>query len=88
MAIIKKKIQPQYFDDVASGKKKFELRLADFEIQDGDTLVLQEWDPQAKSYTGRELEKKAASVYKFTKDDLFGQAEEMMEKGFYIISLE
>lgn len=87
MATIKKKIWPQYFDEVASGKKKFELRLADFEISEGDTLLLQEWDPQTKAYTGRELEKKATAVYKFTKDNLFGQAQEMMEKGFYVISL-
>jgi len=30
MAIIKKKIWPEYFDAVVSGKKKYELRLNDF----------------------------------------------------------
>lgn len=40
MAVIKKKIWPQYFDEVANGKKKFELRLADFDIAEGDTFIL------------------------------------------------
>jgi len=39
MATIKKKIWPEYFDAVASGKKNWELRLNDFEIHDGDTLL-------------------------------------------------
>lgn len=49
MAIINKKIWPEYFDAVASGNKKFELRLNDFDIKEGDTLVLEEWDPKDKT---------------------------------------
>ena len=37
---IHKKIWPEYFEAVLSGKKKYELRLDDFEIKEGDTLVL------------------------------------------------
>ncbi len=44
MAIINKKIWPEYFDAITSGKKKYELRLNDFEVNEGDTLVLEEWD--------------------------------------------
>ena len=40
MAIIKKKIWQEYFELVKSGKKRFELRLADFDIKEGDFLVL------------------------------------------------
>lgn len=32
MVVIKKKIWPEYFELVKSGKKRFELRVADFEI--------------------------------------------------------
>ena len=32
------------------GKKKFELRLGDFEVEEGDVLVLEEWDPKTKEY--------------------------------------
>jgi len=88
MAIIKKKIWPQYFDAVASGKKKFELRLNDFDIQEGDTLILEEWDPEKTAYTGRSVEKKATYVARFKVDGLFWPMEEILEKGIQIISLE
>ena len=88
MAIIKKKIWPEYFDAVASGKKKFELRLNDFEVNEGDILVLEEWDPKTESYTGRKTEKKATYVCKFKIDKLFWPEEQIKEKGIQIISLE
>jgi len=50
---IKKKIWPKYFELVKSGKKKFEVRLADFRIKEGDILILEEWDPKTEKYTGR-----------------------------------
>lgn len=87
MAIIKKKIQRQYFDDINSGKKKYEFRVADFEVKEGDTLLLQEWDPESNSYTGREIEKKVTYVGKFDIDS-FGQREQMEKNGFYILSIE
>ena len=39
------------------GKKNYEFRLDDFEINEGDKLVLKEWDPKIKHYTGRKIEK-------------------------------
>ena len=48
MATIKKKTWPEYFEAILSGKKKFDMRLADFDIQEGDTLLLEEWDPKNK----------------------------------------
>lgn len=88
MATIEKKIWPEYYEAVASGKKKFELRLNDFEINDGDTLVLREWDPVTKDYTGRQTEKKVTFVGKFKIDQLFWPEEEIKEKGIQVISLE
>ncbi len=85
--IIKKKIWPEYFNLVVSGKKNFDMRVADFEIKEGDTLLLEEWNPKTKEYTGRSIEKKVGYVAKF-KLDSFGQAKEMEEKGMQIISLE
>lgn len=84
MAVIKKKIWPDFFDEIKSGKKRFELRLADFDIKKGDVFVLQEWDPQTKQYTGREIRKKVKYVLKFNLDD-FGQKKEIEEKGLYVI---
>jgi ASC-1-like (ASCH) protein len=88
MAIIKKKIWPQYFDAVASGKKKYELRLNDFEVSEGDTLVLEEWDPETKNYTGRTIDRKVTFAGKFKIDELFWPKEEIEEKGIQIISIE
>ena len=84
MAEIRKKIWPKYFQLVKSGKKKFELRLADFDIKEGDTLILEEWDPKTKQYTGRTIEKKVDYILKFNLDD-FGQKKEIEEKGLYVI---
>ena len=61
---IKKKIWPQYFEKIKSGDKTFELRLADWKCNVGDVLILQEWNPETKSYTGRELSKTVSYVLK------------------------
>ena len=88
MAVIKKKAWPELFEAVVSGKKKYDLRLNEFEISEGDTLILEEWDPKTKTYTGRSIEKKASHVWKFKLDKLFWPEEEIKQKGLQIISLE
>ena len=85
--VIKKKIWKEYFDAVASGRKKFELRLADFEIHEGDTLVLEEWDKDAKQYTGRKLETTVTYVLR-TKGLEFWPKEEIEKHGFQILQIE
>ncbi len=64
MAIIKKKLWKQYYEAVVSGKKKAEFRLDDFEVAEGDTLVLEEWDSETKTYTGRSIERTVTCVTK------------------------
>jgi len=88
MAIIKKKIWPEYFDDIVSGKKKYELRLNDFDVSEGDTITLEEWNPKTKEYTGRKVDKKVTYVGKFKINKLFWPEKEIKEKGIQIISLE
>lgn len=88
MAIIKKKVWPEYFEAIIFGKKKFELRLNDFDVKEGDTLLLEEWNPNTKEYTGRKVEKKVTYVAKFKIDKLFWPEEEIKEKGLQVISLE
>lgn len=85
--IIEKKIWPKYFDLVKLKKKKFELRLADFECKEGDILLLKEWDPKTKEYTGRELKKKISFIIK-TKDCKFWKKEDIDTYGFQIIQLD
>ena len=81
MAIIEKKIWPKYFKLVKSGKKKFELRLADFGIRVGDNLILKEWDPKKKEYTGRKIKKKVKYLLRFKLND-FGQKKEIEKKAY------
>lgn len=88
MATIKKKIWPKYFEAVLSGKKKYELRLNDFEINEDDMFVLEEWDSETKKYTGRSIEKKVTYVGRFKLDELFWSKEQIEEKGIQIIPLD
>ena len=88
MNTVEKKILPEYFEQILAGKKKFELRLDDFAIGEGDTLLLREWDAEKKEYTGRQLEKTVSHVGRFKLDELFWPIEEILEKGIQIISLE
>lgn len=83
--LIEKKIWPEYFQKILEGTKKFELRLANFECNEGDVLLLKEWNPTTKSFTGREIEKIATCVIK-TKDLTFWSDEDLKKYGFQIIS--
>ena len=87
MSIIKKKIPPDFYDLVNSNKKNFELRLNEFEVNEGDTLILEEWDPKTKEYTGRTIEREVGYVLKFKLND-FGQEELIKEKGLVVFSLK
>ncbi len=87
---IEKKVWPEYFQQILNGKKTFELRLNDFDISEGDTLTLKEWDPETKDYTGRTLEKQVGyvgrwKIYGLTK---FWPREDIDEKGLQVISLK
>jgi ASC-1-like (ASCH) protein len=87
---IKKKIWPEYFEKIKSGDKSFELRLADWDCNVGDILVLQEWNPKNKQYTGRELTKTVSYVLKTKEIEKLTMwpKEEIDRYGFQIISLK
>jgi len=87
MATIHKKVWREYFEKIISGKKKFELRLADFEVNEGDTLVLEEWDKDIKEYTGRKVEVIVTYIFK-TKGQTFWSPAEIEKYGFQIIQFE
>jgi len=53
----KLKTWPQYFYAVWDGRKTFEYRDAfDRDFQVGDTLILQEYDPNTGAYSGRSID--------------------------------
>ncbi len=85
MTTIHKKVWPKYFQAILDGKKTYELRLADFECHEGDTLILQEWNPETKTYTGREITKIVTYVGK-TKDLDFWSKEDIARYGYQIIA--
>jgi len=52
------KIAPKYFSAIEKGYKTFELRVNDRDYKEGDTLVLQEYNPTLKNpYTGQEIKR-------------------------------
>lgn len=46
------KCLPNYFAEVISGRKTFEIRMADRPFNEGDMLALNEFDADAECYTG------------------------------------
>jgi len=84
---IEKKTWPQYFQLILDGKKAYDMRLADFECEEGDVLVLREWDPETKEYSGRVLEKEVTYVGK-TKDFDFWKKEDIEKYGLQVISFK
>jgi len=88
MKKIEKKVWPEYFQAILDGKKNYELRLADWSCNEGDVLVLKEWNPETKNFTGRECEKGVTYVAQFKIDDMFWSKDEIEEHGIQVISLK
>lgn len=75
------KTWPEYFKDIESGKKNFELRKFDRPYQVGDRLLLQEFNSVDNGYTGKELEFRISYL-------LHNCPEFGLKKGFCILGLE
>jgi len=84
MAVIEKKIWPDFFEKILRGEKNAEIRLADFDLKSGDILILNEWDPIRQRFTGRTLNK---VVKNLTKVNLtaFWDTEKIKKNGVYLI---
>ncbi len=87
MTIIKKKTWPEQFEAMMNGSKTFDVRIADFEINLGDSILFEEFDPKTQEYTGRSLEKRVGYILK-TKEMKFWDEKDVAENGFQIMSLE
>lgn len=71
------KTWPEYFEAVANGLKRFELRdSSDRDFKVGDKLRLEEWIPATKTYTGRYVTVRVLYVL-----PLFGTAQVIMSIG-------
>ena len=58
-----------------------------FDIKEGDELLLKEWNPETKEYTGREIKTRATYIIK-TKDLPFWKEEDVQKHGFQVIQFE
>ena len=81
---IRKKTWPEFFQKVLNGEKNVDLRLADFEINSGDILVLEEYDPRTKKYTGRIIKKEVKRVNRVQIAD-FNSLKDIEKYGHYLI---
>lgn len=89
MATIEKKCWPEFFAKFCSGERTFELRLADFDLKDGDTLVFKEYDPEKKEYTGRQASFLCKKVEHSAQNPLqFYRLQDVEKHGFWIIQLQ
>ena len=84
---IEKKIWPKEFKEVLERRKNFELRADDFECNEGDILVLKEWDPVKNEYTGRKVEREITYVLK-TKNQKHYPKDYIEKHGLQIIQLK
>ena len=83
---IEKKVRSKYFNQIEAGHKTFELRLADWDCQPGDTLILIETDNETNIPIGRTMRRTVGAVAR-TKDIDYFTAAEIEEYGYQIISL-
>ena len=49
------KCEQPWFDDIKNDKKTFEIRKDDRGYEYGDWVVLKEWNPEIKEYSGRSI---------------------------------
>ncbi len=85
MTKIHKKTWMPYFQKIVDGKKTFDARLANFDCKVGDVLVLEEYNPKIKKYTGRKLEKKISFILN-TKTQKFWSQSDIKKNGLLILS--
>lgn len=74
------KTWPEFYKDVESGRKNFEVRKTDRPFAEGDTILLQEWDNNTELYTGKECSFKIGYILN---GPGFG-----IQKGFCVMALE
>ncbi|SDO20879.1 protein of unknown function [Afipia sp. GAS231] len=81
------KCWPEFFRAIRTGKKKHDLRRAtDRSFQEGDTLLLREFDPKTNKYTG---DVQRVLVTYITSSDLpCALSKDALHDDFCILSIE
>jgi len=73
------KIENQFFQDIAYGNKRFEVRRNDRDFKVGDELVLYSYDRESNSYNGAFVN---ATITYLMKGGSFG-----IELGYVVLSI-
>jgi hypothetical protein len=68
MSIHDLKTWPEFFGGIVAGTKTFELRNDDRHFEVGDVLVLREWNPASKEYSGREARRRVTHLLRHRPD--------------------
>lgn len=76
------KVWPEYFNQIATGQKTFEIRFNDRRFQPGDMLMLEEWSPTTADYTGRWTTRRVGFVFDPAVDSVPG-----VQPGYVVLSL-
>jgi hypothetical protein len=56
------KTWPEYYKEIVSGRKNFEVRKADRLFEVGDLLILKEYDPDVKAFIGKLISKEITYI--------------------------
>lgn len=82
-----KKVQEKYFNDIIDGRKRFEIRLDDFQSKPGDILVLEEQKTDSKELTGRKID--CEVLYKINTKEVekFYSKEDIEKYGLVILAI-
>lgn len=83
MKTINKKLWPDYFD--VDRNNPVDFKLADFDLQNGDQVKFQEWDPVKEKYTGKEYVRTVKRVSKHKSPTRYWKKEDLEKFGMYII---
>lgn len=73
------KTWPEFFEQVESGIKSFELRKNDRKFKMGDGILLQEYDPLIKEFTGKEWVGEISYIFD---NEAFG-----LKKGYVLLGI-
>jgi len=78
---------PEFFNEEIAGRKTHDLRRStDRSFAVGDNLLLQEWNPLQKKYTGREA--LAEITYITDEKNVCAYSQLALKKGFCILSIK
>jgi len=83
---IHKKTTSSFFKEVMTGNKSFDVRLADWQCNTGDILILDEIDDITKIPTGRSIRKRVGYILN-TQETNFFTKKDIEKYGLQVISL-